>query len=188
MDHRERLCTLLVERSLRTGDFTLASGARSTYYIDARRTTMCAEGQFLTGMACWAALQESGHSVSHVGGLTMGADPLAYALAHRSWLEGRPLDAFSVRKEPKGHGTGQQIEGGLPEGARCLVLEDSMTTGSSTLRAIDALDHFGATVVAVMTLVDREEGARSRIEEAGYPLISIFTASELLSLGDSPAT
>lgn len=186
MEHRQRLCTLLVERSLRTGDFTLASGARSTYYIDARRTTMCAEGQFLTGLACWTALQNSGHTVSHVGGLTMGADPLSYALAHRSWLEGQPLDAFSVRKEPKDHGTGQQVEGGLPEGARCLVIEDSMTTGSSTLKAIDALDRFGAEVVAVMTLVDREEGARARIEAAGYPLISIFTASDLLSAVETP--
>jgi len=145
---------------------------------------MCAEGQFLTGKVCWDALQGSGHSVSHVGGLTMGADPVAYALAHRSWLEGQPLDAFSVRKKPKDHGTGQQVEGGLPQGARCLVIEDSMTTGSSALQAVDVLERFGATVAAVMTLVDREEGARTRIEEAGYPLISVVTATELLAFKD----
>jgi len=114
----------------------------------------------------------------------MGADPVAYALAHRSWLEGQPLDAFSVRKKPKDHGTGQQVEGGLPQGARCLVIEDSMTTGSSALQAVDVLERFGATVAAVMTLVDREEGARTRIEEAGYPLISVVTATELLAFKD----
>jgi orotate phosphoribosyltransferase len=147
---------------------------------------MCAEGQFLIGKVCWDALQGSGHPVTHAGGLTMGADPIAYALAHRSWLEGKPLDAFSVRKKPKDHGTGQQIEGGLPPDARCLVIEDSMTTGSSALQAVDVLEHFGATVVAVLTLVDREEGARARIEKAGYPLISLVTASELLALAGPP--
>lgn len=180
MDHHRRLRDVLVERSLRTGDFTLASGARSSYYIDARQTTMTAEGQFLTGKVCWKALVDSGHVVSHVGGLTMGADPVAYAIAHRSWLEGQPLDAFSVRKEPKGHGLARSIEGGLPPGSRCLVVEDSMTTGSSALKAVAALEGGGADVIAVMTLVDREEGGREAVESAGYPLISVFTARELL--------
>jgi len=185
MDHRRRLSALLLERSLRIGNFTLASGARSTYYVDARRTTMTAEGQFLTGKVCWDALVGSGHDVSHVGGLTLGADPVAYAIAHRSWLEERPVDGFSVRKEPKGHGTGQRIEGGLPEGARCLLVEDSMTSGSSALKAAAAVEEHGALVVAVLTVVDREEGGRARIEDAGYPLISIFTAGELLAAANA---
>ncbi|HSR42496.1 MAG TPA: hypothetical protein VLL48_09995, partial [Longimicrobiales bacterium] len=116
MDHRTRLRELLVERSVRLGDFTLASGARSSYYVDARRTTMSAEGQFLTGKVCRQVISESGWEASHVGGPTMGADPVAYAIAHESWVAGEPMDAFSVRKEPKGHGTGQQVECGLPAG------------------------------------------------------------------------
>lgn len=180
MDHRKRLQAILVERSLRTGNFTLASGKRSSYYIDARRTTMSAEGQFLTGKVCWDALRRSGVAVTHVGGLTMGADPVAYAVAHRSWLEGKALDAFSVRKTAKEHGTGQRVEGGLPEGARCVVVEDAMTSGSSVLEAVRAVEGHGARVDTVLTLVDREEGGRERVESAGYTLVTVFTAAELL--------
>jgi len=180
MTDRDRLREILVARSVRLGDFTLASGARSSYYVDARRTTMSAEGQYLTGRVCLAAFRDSGLEASHVGGLTMGADPVSYAMARESFLEGRPLDGFSVRKQAKEHGTGQQIEGGLPLGARCLVVEDSMTTGGSALKAIEALDAFGASVVGVLTLVDREEGGRERLREAGYPLIAVFSGAELL--------
>jgi orotate phosphoribosyltransferase len=186
MDHRERLKRLLVERSVKLGDFTLASGARSSYYIDARRTTMCAEGQALVGRVVFDLLRSGGLDVSHIGGLTMGADPIAYAVAHRSWLEGAPLDAFSVRKKAKEHGTGQRIEGGLPSRARCVVLEDSMTTGSSALTAVDSLKAHGATVVAVLTLVDREEGGKARVESAGLPLLSVFTGRELREAAGSP--
>ena len=180
MTERERLRDLLVDRSVRLGDFTLASGARSSYYVDARRTTMSAEGQYLTGRLCLRALGESGLDPTHVGGLTLGADPVAYALARESFVEGRAMDGFTVRKEAKAHGTGQRIEGGLPSGARCLVIEDSMTTGGSALKAIEAILAHGAEVVGVLTLVDREEGGRERLSEAGYPLISVFTGSELL--------
>lgn len=179
MDSRRRLKELLVERSVRLGEFTLASGARSSYYVDARRTTMSAEGQELTGKVCWTVLSASDLSFTHVGGLTMGADPVAYAVARESFVQGDPRDAFSVRKEPKGHGTGQQIEGGLPRGARCLVVEDSMTSGGSALKAIRVLEEAGHTVVGVLTLVDREEGGRERLAEAGYPLLSVFTGTEL---------
>lgn len=180
MDHRERLKELLVERSVRTGDFTLASGARSSYYVDARRTTMCAEGQALVGLVGLALLRGSGLAFTHLGGLTMGADPVAYAIAHRSWLEGAPLDAFSVRKKAKEHGTGQRVEGGLPAGASCVVVEDSMTSGSSALAAVEALREHGAVVVGVFTLVDRLEGGRERLAAAGLPLYPVFTGPELL--------
>lgn len=181
MNPRERLKEILVDRSVRLGDFTLASGARSSYYVDARRTTMSAEGQHLTGAVCWEALQESGLDPTHVGGLTMGADPVSYALARESFERGRPLDGFSVRKKAKEHGTGQRIEGGLPGDARCLVIEDSMTTGGSALKAIEALEEFGATVVGVLTLVDRQEGGRERLDAAGHPLISVYSGPELLA-------
>lgn len=180
MDDRARLKALLVERSVRVGDFTLASGARSSYYVDARRTSMSAEGQFLIGKLAWEMVRRNIPSVTHVGGLTMGADPIAYAIAHRSWMEGSPLDAFSVRKQAKQHGTGQRIEGGLPTGARCLVVEDSMTTGGSALEAIEAIRAHGATVAAALTVVDREEGAGPALAAQGLTLLSLFAGRELL--------
>ena len=115
MTDRDRLKDLLVRRSVRLGDFTLASGAKSDYYIDARRTTMCAEGQELVGQVGYATIAHSNLAPTHIGGLTLGADPITYAIAHRSALEGSPLDGFTVRKRAKDHGTGQRIEGGLPE-------------------------------------------------------------------------
>jgi orotate phosphoribosyltransferase len=187
MDDRERLKSILVERSVRLGDFTLASGARSDYYVDARRTSMSAEGQYLIGRVALAALRDSGLRPTHVGGLTMGADPVAYAMAHTSWLEGRPLDAFSVRKQAKEHGTGQRIEGGLPVAARCLMVEDAMTTGGSTLKAIDAVEEYGATVIGALTLVDRSQDAAARFGERSLPLISVFRGEELLELARSRA-
>jgi orotate phosphoribosyltransferase len=187
MDQRERLATLLVERSLFVGEFTLSSGARSTYYVDARRTTMCAEGQFLIGRVCLGALREQGWDATHVGGLTLGVDSIAYAVAHASWGEDGHLDAFTVRKTAKGHGTGQRIEGGLPSGARCVVVEDSMTSGGSALDAVRAVQEHGAIVVGVLTLVDREEGGRERIlAESGLPVLALFTAAELLGKAPAP--
>jgi orotate phosphoribosyltransferase len=180
MDHRERLKELLVERSVRVGDFTLASGARSSYYVDARRTTMCAEGQVLVGHVGFDVIVHSGLDPTHVGGLTMGADPVSYAIAHRSWLAGRPMDGFSVRKKAKDHGTGQRIEGGLPEGARCLVIEDSMTSGASAMAAVSVVREHGAQVIGVLTVVDREEGGRALLEENGLLLLSLYTGRELL--------
>mgnify|MGYP001024821491 CR=1 FL=1 len=187
MNARQRLMEILVERSVRVGDFTLASGARSDYYVDARRTTMSAEGQHWTGKVCLDALLESNLDPTHVGGLTMGADPVSYALARETFEQGQPLDGFSVRKQAKVHGTGQRIEGGLPVGARCLVIEDSMTSGGSALKAIEAIEEFGATVVGVLTLVDRQEGGEARLAEAGYPLIAVYSGPELLAAARSRA-
>ncbi len=181
MDTRDRLLALLIERSLRVGRFTLASGARSTYYVDARATTMTAEGQALVGRVCLSYLRRAGLDPTHVGGLTMGADPIAYAIARQSWEEGRPIDAFSVRKDAKEYGTRRRVEGGLPADARVVVIEDAMTTGRSTLKAIRAVEDHGARVLAVLALVDREEGARERIAREGYATTTVFPASELLA-------
>jgi orotate phosphoribosyltransferase len=149
--------------------------------VDARRTTLTAEGQYLVGHVGLASIEARGWEGSHVGGLTMGADPVAYAIAHASWEAGRPLDAFTVRKSSKEHGTGQRIEGGLPRDARCVVVEDSTTTGGSALEAVRAVREHGAQVVGVLTLVDRQEGAEERIlSEAGVPLVALFTGAELL--------
>lgn len=179
-----------MERSLFVGEFTLSSGIRSTYYVDARRTTMSAEGQFLIGRVCLDALREHGWDVTHVGGLTLGADPISYAIAHASWgAQERPIDAFTVRKAPKTHGTGQRIEGGLPKEARCIVIEDSMTSGASALDAVRAVVEHGASVAGVLTLVDRQEGGRERIlEQSGLTVLSLFTAQELLEAARAAST
>lgn len=146
---------------------------------------MSAEGQFLVGLVTWEMVTRADLDITHVGGLTMGADPVSYALAHRSWLEGRPFDAFSVRKKAKEHGTGQRIEGGLPEGARCLVIEDAVTSGGSALEAVRAVRDFGATVVGVLTLIDREEGGAERIRAEGVPLLAAFAGPELLAMAQA---
>lgn len=185
MTERSRLLELLVERSLEVGDFTLSSGARSPYYVDARRTTMSARGQMLVGRVALTLVRESGLEPTHVGGLTLGADPVTYAVAHASALQGEgPLDGFTVRKEAKDHGTGRRIEGGLPSDARALVVEDTMTTGSSAVAAVRAVREHGAEVVGVLVLVDREEGGRERLEAEGLPVVVAFTAAELLEAAD----
>jgi orotate phosphoribosyltransferase len=180
MTHKDRLRALLVERSVRLGSFTLASGAKSDYYIDARITTMSAEGQMLVGLTGYEAVLASGLRPTHVGGLTMGADPVAYAIAHRSFLEGNPIDAFSVRKRAKDHGTGQRIEGGLPPKARCLIIEDTITTGRSSMEAVEALRTHGAEILGVLCLVNRSENVERFYEGQGLQLISIFSGTSLV--------
>ena len=180
MSDRRRLLELLLERSFRTGDFVLASGARSSYYIDCRTTTTHAEGQALVGRLGLALLRDAGLRPDAVGGLTMGADPVAYAIAHASWLAGDPVHAFSVRKAPKEHGTGRRVEGCFTSGARVVVVEDVVTSGMSALQACDAVEAEGGTVLAVIALVDRESGGRAAIEARGYPVHTLFAVGELL--------
>jgi orotate phosphoribosyltransferase len=177
---RDRLRALLLERSFRTGDFVLASGARSSYYIDCRTTTTHAEGQALVGRMGLALLREAGLAPDAVGGLTMGADPVAYAIAHASWLAGDPVNAFSVRKQPKDHGTGKRVEGCFQAGDRVVVVEDVVTSGKSALQACDAIEAEGGSVLAVIALVDREGGGREAVEARGYPVHTIFAVGELL--------
>lgn len=177
---RERLHDLLRERSVKRGDFVLSGGGRSTYYIDARVTTMSGAGQLLIGRVGLDALDAAGWAPALVGGLTLGADPVAYAIAHAAAREGRDLDAFTVRKEAKGHGTGRRIEGGFEPDGDVVVVEDVVTTGDSALRAIQVVEEAGGRVVGVLTVVDREESGRERLERAGYALVALATASTLL--------
>jgi orotate phosphoribosyltransferase len=170
MNHRIRLRDLLVARSLRRGDFVLASGARSSYYIDARRTLFSAEGQYLVGHEALRVIREAGLKPRWVGGLTMGADPVACAVAHRSWIDGDPVDAFSVRKAAEGpRRRASRIEGGLPAGAPVVVVEDTLTTGGSALRAAEALEEHGARILAVLTVVDREAGGEEALRGRRLP-------------------
>jgi orotate phosphoribosyltransferase len=181
MPDHNRLLTLLAERSARRGHFTLASGRQSTLYIDARLTTMSPDGLALIGPLGMSALATAGWYVDAVGGLTLGADPVSYAIAYASALAGTPIRAFTVRKEAKAHGTGRLIEGPFRDGDRVAVIEDVITTGGSALRAVEAIRAAGGTVVGVLALVDREEGGRQALESAGLPVIALARATEIVS-------
>ena len=176
---RDALVQLLAHRSARRGTFTLASGRVSDFYVDCRLTTMSPDGLILVGPLAYAMVRESGWSIDSVGGLTMGADPVSYAIAYASALAGTPVRCFAVRKEAKGHGMGKRIEGSFRVGDRVVVIEDSMTTGGSALNAAAAIRAEGGEVIGALTLVDREEGARDALLAAGIPLIAFTTAAEL---------
>jgi orotate phosphoribosyltransferase len=174
-----RLEELLLERSVRHGDFVLASGQRSSYYIDCRLTTMSAEGLVLIGAEGLRAIREAGWAPSAIGGLTLGADPVAYAISAASFAAGPAIDAFTVRKEAKQHGTKRLIEGNFAAGATVVVVEDVITSGGSARRAIEAVEQEGGRVAGVLAVVDREQGGREALVEAGYPVIALTSASAL---------
>ena len=174
------LVALLAERSIKRGLFTLASGKQSKYYIDARLTTMSPEGLSVIGPLALSTLRNSGWGIDAIGGLTLGADPISYAISYASADSDRPLRAFTVRKETKAHGTGKLIEGPFREGDRVAVVEDVITTGGSALRAIEAVRAAKGIVAGVLALVDREEGGRQAIEAAGIPVISLAQASQII--------
>lgn len=185
MTEHAQLTQLLAARSARRGQFTLASGRQSTLYIDARLTTMSPEGLVVIGSLGFRAIRETWmvkSKVDSVGGLTLGADPISYAISYASALTDQPLRAFTVRKEAKTHGTGKLIEGPFLTGDRVVVIEDVITTGGSALKAVAAVQSAGGVVAGVLALVDREEGGREAIEAAGLAVVSLATAQELLLL------
>ena len=174
---RNRLKALLKEHSLMFGDFTLASGRKSNFYFDSKKTTLLAEGAYLTAAEILEVLAENDVQADAIGGMTLGADPIVCPVAALSQLAGRPLRAFIVRKEAKEHGTGRQIEGNLEPGSRVVVVDDVVTTGGSTLRAIEAVEGAGHRVVAVVCLVDREEGGTEPLSR--WPFYRLFRRSEI---------
>ena len=180
MTERTRLLELLRERSVKRGDFVLSSGARSSLYVDCRTTTTHAEGQYLIGLLGWEMVRESGLSPASVGGLTMGADPVSYAIAHRSYIDGAPVNAFTVRKQAKEHGTGRRIEGCFTAGDRVIVIEDVITSGGSALQACDTVEAEGGEVLGVLSVIDRESGGRAAIEARGYRVMTLFGIGEVL--------
>lgn len=182
MIKHQELIQLLAQRSVKRGHFTLASGKTSNFYVDARITSMSAEGLSLIGPVGLTAIRTAGWEVDAVGGMTLGADPIAYAISYTSSLDPPLIRAFTVRKETKTHGTGQLIEGPLRKGDRVVVVEDVITTGASALRAIDAVTDAGGKVQGVLALVDREGDGRRTIEGKGYRVISLVQISEILDL------
>ncbi|MEC7638254.1 MAG: orotate phosphoribosyltransferase [Verrucomicrobiota bacterium] len=181
------LYRLLKEKSFFTGDFTLASGKKSNYYIDCRLTTLDPEGACLVGAAVRKTIFGKCHeletNVDSIGGLTLGADPIALSTSMASYQgeDIKILKPFVVRKAAKEHGKGKQIEGGFKEGDSVVALDDVITTGGSTLKAIEAIENEGGKVAFVLVLVDRQEGGKEIIEEAGYKVFSLFTRDELFN-------
>lgn len=184
MSARDDLKTMLLEKSVRTGDFTLASGKKSDLYVDCRVTALDSKGAHWIGQVGWdlvlGKIEAEGLEVDAIGGMTMGADPISLVVGMASSEHEKALQVFTVRKEPKGHGRGKQIEGNFKEGDRVVVVDDVITTGGSTLKAIEAIRAAGGDVVFCLVLVDREEGGRPAIEADGVPVVSIFTRSELI--------
>jgi orotate phosphoribosyltransferase len=176
---RAELVALLRTRSFRRGTFTLASGRESNYYVDARPTTMSARGLSLIGALGLRELRAAGWTPEVVGGLTLGADPVAYAIAAASDRDPPAINGFTVRKEAKGHGTGRRIEGPFHEGATVVVVEDVITTGGSALRAIEAVRAGGGLVLGVLAVVDREEGGREALLDSGVPVRALVRLTDL---------
>ena len=175
---KERLVEILLDRSVRRGEFTLASGKTSDLYVDARQTTLSPEGSTVVAQMILDRLQSD---VTGVGGPVTGADPITGAIITTAWKQGRPLHGFMVRKAPKAHGTGNQVEGrgGLSDGAKVCMIEDTVTTGGSLLDAIKAVEESGLEVVQILCVVDRQEGAVERFEAAGYTLEALVTREDI---------
>ena len=188
---RTELMDLLRTKSIFHGDFTLASGAKSNYYFDCRLTTLDPKGAWLIGQLMHSLIRREEASrklkIDAVGGLTMGADPVALAVTMFSCCakEGAPLQTFSVRKNPKAHGQTRLIEGNFKKGDTVVVVEDVVTRGDSTIAAINAVVNEGGRVAWVIVLVDRNEGGRAKIEALGYPVFALFERDELI--GKNPA-
>ncbi len=175
---RQRLRAFIMERSIRHGDFTLSSGRKSTYFLDGKATTLSAEGAVLVGEVIFDMIKDL--DLDAIGGPTLGADPIATAVSIESFRQGKPIDAFIVRKnEAKDHGLRDRIAGPLKPNSRVVVVEDAVTTGGSIRQALDAVREAGHTIVKVITIVDRLEGGEANLKALGYELASVFTVRDL---------
>jgi orotate phosphoribosyltransferase len=185
-DLKRRLARLLLEKSYRTGEFTLSSGQKTTYYFDCRQTALHPEGAWLIGNLFADMIRDI--PATAVGGMTLGADPLVTATSVAAWQRGRSLAGLLVRKEAKGHGAQQYIEGlaNVTSGDHVIMLEDVITSGASVLKACRRAQEAGLTIAAVCAILDREEGGREAVSAAGFSLQSLFTRPELVAAGKEP--
>ncbi|MCD6160848.1 MAG: orotate phosphoribosyltransferase [candidate division Zixibacteria bacterium] len=177
MYKKEKLKSLVLEKAVKRGDFTLVSGKKSNYYINGKLVSLASEGLALIAEFYLAEIE--GEDIEAVGGMTIGADPIVGAILTLADSKGIKLDGFLVRKEPKGHGTRSQVEGPVKDGAKVAIIEDVTTTGGSSLKAIEALKPLNCEIAKVITLVDRQQGAVENFKKWGYKFSSIFTKEEL---------
>lgn len=177
-----RLLEILREKSVSYGNITLSSGRKSSYYVDSKLTTFDPGGVSLIGKLVFEIIKDKNEEISAVGGLTMGADPIVISTIIAALNEKYPLKGFSVRKEAKSHGKRKLIEGNLDTKDKVIILDDVITTGSSTIKAIKAVREFGCNIIMVVALVDRREGGTKKIKKLGYDVHAIFTIDELLDL------
>lgn len=180
MDYRNELLQLMRAKSLFLGEVVLSSGKKSNYYLDCKLTTLDAQGAFLTGHVLLELLRKNGIKADAIGGMSMGADPLVSAVSVVSHIEKTPLPGFLIRKEAKKHGRMKQIEGIGQKVKDVVIVDEVCTTGKATQEAIDAAESEGYNVVAVISLVDREEGGSDAFRKK-YKYFSVFTATELLA-------
>jgi len=179
-DDKKKLFEIIKRDAFFRGEFTLSSGKTSNYYLDCRRATLTGEGAYYTARIFLDMAQ--GETFDAIGGPTLGADPMIGALGAVSVSQGRPVKMFIIRKEPKGHGRGQMVEGPeLTEGARVIVIDDVATTGKAFLHSLDVLEAMGVAVAKCLCIVDRQEGGKEAVEARGCELASIFTAQDFLN-------
>lgn len=184
MSERERLIALIKKSSFKYSEepiYRLSSGAMSHFYFNMKKTTYTPEGAYLIGKIVFEKIKEIGINIHAIGGLTMGADPIAYAVARYSYDAKQPIQAFVIRKEPKAHGLELQIEGNIKSGDNVIIVDDVVTTGNSTIKAITIARQHELIVKAVIVLVDRgEQNGRQNIEALGLPVYDIFTISDFI--------
>jgi orotate phosphoribosyltransferase len=178
---KDRLIELIIGKAFKYSEepvFKLVSGRLSNYYFNCKAVTLHPEGMYLIGNIIFDLVKDLG--VKGIGGLTLGADPIAYSAAYTSYLKGKTIEAFVVRKSPKSHGTMQWIEGNVKKGDRVVIVDDVITTGKSTIEAIKRAKEEGLKIVKVIALIDRQEGGREAVETSGYKLDSIITKDDVM--------
>jgi orotate phosphoribosyltransferase len=180
MGSREELLKILQEKSVLRGEFILASGAKSNFYIDGKRTTFDPDGAYHVGHLLMDEIEKLPEKIDAVGGMSIGADPIVTAVGLAARERGYPLRIFVTRKAVKDHGTQKTIEGNFQAGDKVVMVEDVMTTGGSTLQAVELVRQAGGKVVAALVIVDREKGGGENLQREGIPLISLFSINTVL--------
>jgi orotate phosphoribosyltransferase len=178
---KNRLIELIIEKAFKYSKepvFKLVSGRMSNYYFNCKAVTFHPEGMHIIGNIIFDLIKDL--NIKGIGGLTLGADPIADAVAYTSYLRGKPIEAFVVRKTPKSHGTMQWVEGNITKGDRVVIVDDVITTGKSTIEAITRAKETGLEIVKVISLIDRQEGGHEAVEAMGYKLYSIITREEVM--------